>query len=87
MKNPPRITAPRTIQTVYYRGKQVVKINVASHANSAVLRCVDHMQLNHYEATTVEVFDNVTGTLHAVVRLSVHKKITIVFKRPVKEGM
>lgn len=79
--------APRLIQTVYYFRKEVVKVNYAVHANSAVLRCVDHMQLNHYGATLAEVFDNNTATLHAVVKRSMDGTIYIIFKREVKEGV
>ncbi len=78
--------ATRTIQTTYYRGRKLIKTNTALHSNTAVLRCVDHMQLNHYEATTAEVFDNDNGVLHAVVRRN-SKGIVIIFKREVIEGM
>ena len=77
----------RTIVTHYYEGKQLVKSNRAIYANSAVLRCVDHMQLNHYGADAAEVFDDGNGVLHAVVTRSKEDKITIVYKREVKEGM
>jgi hypothetical protein len=77
----------RPIQTSYFFRSDLVKTNNAKHANSAVLRCVDHMQLNHYGATSAEVFDNQTGELHAVVARSMDSKITILFKREVKEGM
>lgn len=76
----------RTIQTTYYGGKSVVKNNTAVHANTAVLRCVDHMQLDHYSASVAEVFDHTTGTLHAVIKRNI-KGIVIVFKREVVEGM
>lgn len=77
----------RSIQTTFYQGRTVVKVNTAVHANSAVLRCVDHMQLNHYSATAAEVFDNQSGVLHAVIHRSVTGRITIIYKREVKEGM
>lgn len=79
--------SPRTIQTVYYHRGATVKINMAAHANSAVLRCVDHMQLNHYGANVCEVFDNKTGELHAVITRNIKGNIDIVFKRVVEEGM
>lgn len=81
--------AKRPVQTVYYFVEAVVKINYAAHSNTAVLRAVDHMQLNHYGATVAEVFDNTTGTLHAVVTRSFELpgKIEIVFRREVQEGM
>ena len=75
------------IKTVYYQNKRVVKITRAAHANSAVPRCVDHMQMNHYDAFTAEVFDELNGVLHAVITRSVKGNIKIVFKRHVEEGM
>lgn len=74
-----------TIQTMYYRGKQEIKINRAKHANSAVLRAVDHMQLNSYGATVAEVYDTETAELHAVITHNVAGRISIVFRRdPIK---
>lgn len=73
----------RTIKTVYYYGRNIVKTNMAKHANMAVLHCVNHMQLNTYEATTAEVYDVETGVLHCVVRRTM-KKIEILFKREVQ---
>ena len=75
------------IKTVYYRGNKAVKVTKAAHANSAVPRCVDHMQLNHYDAFVAEVFDELSGALHAVITRSVKGNIKIVFKRHVEEGM
>lgn len=76
----------RKIQTVYYRGKDIVQVNRAVHVNSASERCFSHMQMNHYEATTAEVFDNESGVLHAVFKRSVTgDEIKTLFKREVKE--
>lgn len=75
----------RQIKTVFYRGKEVVHTNRAVHANSAVLNCVNHLQFNRYEATTAEVFDEMSGELHAVFRRPVNgEQIVIVFKREFK---
>lgn len=83
----PKEQGPRKIQTTYYRGKELVKTNHAVHVNSASERCFNHMQLNHYEATTAEVFDSQVGTLHAVFRRSLAgDEIKTVFKREVKES-
>ena len=71
----------RLIQTTFYRGKEVVRVNRAVHARTAVLRCVDHMQMNSYGATVAEVYDLDTAELHAVVTHSVSGKISIVFRR------
>lgn len=79
-----------TITTNYMRGRNhnVVFTTRAYHANSAVLNCVKHMQLNHYEADVAEVYDTKTGELHAVVAYKPGiGKIEIVYKREVKEGM
>jgi hypothetical protein len=86
-KEPAEVISERPIQTVYYRGKQILRVNNAKWPNSAVLRCVDSMQLNKYGATTAEVFDNTTGELHAVVTHSVVGKIQIIFKREVTKEM
>lgn len=75
------------IQTVYYSGKRVLKVNSALFANNAVLHCVNHMQLNHYnKATVAEVFDSESGILHAVIKRNV-KGIAIAYKREITEGM
>jgi len=76
----------RTIRTVFYRLAKVVKINNAYYANSAVLRCVDHLQHNQYNATHAEVYDESNGDLHAVVRRRVTGDLEILFRRAVKEG-
>lgn len=80
----------RPIVTTYYKdleATKVVKTNRAAHANSAVLRCVDHMQLNHYKARLCEVYDERDSKLHAVVVRELAGEIHIAYKRPVKEGM
>lgn len=79
------MSTTRNIRTVYYQGKNSVKTNKAVYANSAVLCCVNHMQLNSYAATTAEVFDEMSGVLHAVIRRPVNgTEIVIVFKREVE---
>ena len=75
----------RAIRTDYYNGKELIKTNRATYPNSAVLRCVDHMQLNDYGATTAEVFDEDTGELHAVVKFG-QEQINILYKREVQRG-
>lgn len=86
-KEPSEVQTLRPIQTVYRRGKKLLRVNNAKYANSAVLRCVDHMQTNDYGATLAEVYDSVTGVLHAVITHSSVGKISILFKREVKKGM
>lgn len=80
------MASTRKIQTVYYLGRTVMKTNQACNANSAILRCVEHLQFNHYDATLAEIFDHESGVLHAVLRRPISgEKIDIVFKREVKE--
>ena len=76
----------RTIQTTYFGNRNVVlKVNKASYANSAVLRAVDHMQMNDYGARVAEVFDDETSELHAVITNNVKGEIRIIYKRDVTE--
>lgn len=81
----------RPIVTTYYadmKAKKLVRTTQAKWSNNAVLHAVNHMQLNHYEASVCEVYDAQSGTLHAViVRRPTRDKIEIVFKREVKENM
>jgi hypothetical protein len=74
----------RNIQTTYFYRDEVVKVNRSASANSAVVRCVDHLQMNHYGASTAEVFDALSGQLHAVFRYSTTGEIRIIFKRDVE---
>lgn len=75
------------IQTIYYIGKKVAKKNRGGTSFRAVPRCVEHMQINKYEATVAEVHDLSSGVLHAVVTRNINGGIQIVFKREVKEGV
>ena len=90
MKRKVDVSKPKrtfSIKTVYFHGKKVVQVNKACHANSAVLRCVDHMQHNHYKSNVAEVFDELSGELHAVISRSMATGvIKIVFRREVQEG-
>lgn len=72
----------RNIQTTFYgMNKAVVKTNRAKHDRSAVLRAVDHLQMNSYGAAVVEVVDMETSELHAVLTHSTSGRITVVFQR------
>lgn len=75
----------RQITTTFYRGKNLVKTNHAAYPNRAVLRCVDNLQINHYEATHAEVYDCSNGQLHAVIKRSINGNLEVLFKREVKE--
>jgi hypothetical protein len=87
LENPPSLVKyeSRPITTVFYERKKVIKTNHAKWSNKAVLNCVNHLQLNHYGATLAEIFDTLSGVLHAVLTYSVTGKITIIYKREVKE--
>lgn len=90
MKKTDEVSEPKRkfyIKTMFFQGKQLVKVNHSAHALNAVPRCVGHMQLNRYAATVAEVFDELTGELHAVITRSVKGSIKIVFKREVTEDM
>lgn len=76
----------RNIQTTFYgMNKAVVKVNKAVHDRSAVLRAVDHMQMDSYGAFVAEVFDTETTELHAVITSNVEGRISIVFRRDAAE--
>lgn len=78
----------RNIKTKYYQGKRYnepLQVNSSRDANTAVATCVLHMQVNHYGATSAEVYDNDSGQLHAIVTRSVTGMIQIAYKRdPIK---
>lgn len=78
----------RPIKTKYYRNKRYhdpIQVNSASDANWAVAKCVAHMQVDHYSATSAEVYDDNTGELHAIVTRSINGRIQIEYRRdPVK---
>ena len=78
----------RWIKTKYCQGKRYhdpIQVNSASDANWAVAKCVAHMQINHYEATSAEVYDDNTGELHAIVTRSINGQIRIDYRRdPIK---
>lgn len=74
----------RLIKTKFYRGKRYhdpVQVNSSSDANWAVAKCVAHMQVNHYQATSAEVYDDNTGELHAIVTRSINGRIQIEYRR------
>ncbi len=76
----------RTVISVYYQGKTVVKKTYAKYANNAVPNSVKHLQLGAYDATHVEVYDEASGVLHAVVKRFIgSNEIRVLFKREVKE--
>ena len=77
---------PYPIKTTYWQGKSLVKTTHARSSNSAVSRCVQHMQLDEYGASAAEVFDSRSGVLHAVLTRS-PMGMRIVFKRKPEKGL
>lgn len=82
------MTMKYPICTVFYRKNEAVKTNHAMRANNAVPNAIRHMQINQYDATHCEVYDSVSGELHAVIKAHIgSNSISILFKRDVVEGM
>lgn len=76
------------IRTVFYHKDAAVKTNHAMWANNAVPNAIRHMQINQYDATHCEVYDQTSGELHAVIKAHIgSNRIEILFKRTVEEGM
>lgn len=83
-----RIPKDRPIRSVYYsdfQARNAVKITRGKHPESMVLRCVDHMRHNNYEAVLAEVFDEDDGVLHAVIKRRINGDIEIIYQRDVKD--
>lgn len=86
-------TSPRTIRTQYFANGKLVRTIQAVYPDSAVVNCVTHMQLNSYSADSAEVYDSVTGELHAQVSrkkkgdLNVHyERDPLEFNRPMRRS-
>lgn len=80
----------RPITTTYYanlEATELVKINRAVHVRSAVLRAVDHMQMNNYGAKLAQVHDERNGKLHRVIVLSAAGKMEILYKSKMTEDI
>jgi hypothetical protein len=77
----------RPVRTIYYNTKhQPVQTNYAKYPLSATERCVRHMSLDDYGASSAEVIDtgDAAQPLHAVLRRT-PKSMEILYKRdPVK---
>lgn len=71
----------RPIKSVYYFRREIVRKNSASNPLRCTSRCVEHLRLDSYGATHVEVFDETTGTLHAVVKRDMQGNIHILYER------
>lgn len=72
----------RPIRTDYYRRSKLVKSTHATWANNAVGNAVKHMRSQRYASSHCEVYDTVSGELHAVLRYYIGKNRTeIVYKQ------
>lgn len=68
------------IKSVYYFGKNIVRKNSSSNPLRSVGRCVQHLRLNSYEATHAEIFDELRGVLHAVIKRDVNGNIHVLYE-------
>jgi hypothetical protein len=75
----------RTVKTVYYINGRKPKITRSNDANRAVSMCQRRMFINQYGARVAEVYDDITGELHAVVRLSANGVVRCIPKRDARE--
>lgn len=74
----------RTIRTKYYRNNKYaepVKVNSSGNTNQAVATCIYYMQVDFYDASVAEVYDDESGQLHAQIRRKMNGNIEIVYKR------
>lgn len=69
------------IKTVYHIRDGSTRTNHSKNANRAVSRCVDHMQIDHYNAHFAEVYDAETGELHAQLKWHRDGSLRIYLKR------
>ncbi len=69
------------IRTQYFVAATKVKLTCAEHANSAVLRAVNNMQMNTYGADSAEIYDKESGALHAQIARSKTGAILITYYR------
>lgn len=82
----------RPVVTNYYKdtkGKKLLRVTTAKWPNRAVLRAVDHIQKDHYDAVVAEIIDtSSSNTLHAlVVRRPGSSQIKVTLKREITELM
>jgi hypothetical protein len=69
------------IKTVYYIRGRDPKVIRSKDANRAVAQCVAHMQINHYGSHVAEVYDDVTGELHAQIKRNAKGELHIWYAR------
>lgn len=69
--------AIRNIVTIYYFGRQEMKINRGASPDTAILNCIKHLQRNDYSARLAQISDSETGKLYAVIKRNITGRITI----------
>lgn len=76
------------VRTVYYRGREVVRIIAAGSPLNAVKNCVGYMRTNRYEATHAEVYSTENGKLYGVVKTDIHGNCKIMYEhKPTKKEL
>lgn len=74
------------VKTVYYNGKDAVKITRAGQPLRAMELALRHMRRNEYGATLAEVYHNENGKLYGVMKRTVDAQVHPVFQAPLKKG-
>lgn len=74
------------VRTVYYRGREAVKVIAAGKPLNAVKNCVGYMRTNRYEATHAEVYSTDNGDLYGVIKRSVTGNCQIVYEGPMTKA-
>jgi len=69
-----------TIETTYTFKREIMKVNVCTRVDLAVLNCIKHMQRNDYRASLAEIHDRETGKLYAVITRNMRNQIRILYK-------
>jgi len=74
------------VRTVYYRGRDVVKVIAAGKPLYAVRNCVYWMRVNKFEATHAEVYSTDNGKLYGVVKRDVHGNTHCLYEAPMSKA-
>ena len=70
------------VRTVYYRGRDVVKVIASGHPMYAVRNCGYWLRINKYEATHAEVYSTDNGKLYAVVKRDMKGNVHSLYEAP-----
>lgn len=68
------------IETTYSFKREIMKVNVSTRVDLAILNCIKHMQRNDYRAAIAEIHDRETGKLYAVITRNMRNQIKILYK-------